>query len=653
MRACKAHWPAAVLLAEALALLLPRGGWWSVAGVVAVAAGGGILARQGTLSALYRALQTAIGLAGVAVLALWFAGRAGPWTHSPPLWWRMEDRIVLVIAAVLAAITLLVGLMAPRTPAGMGLRAWWRWVRRAAGRLDYLGPVVLGRTVGALLSRRPAVWEGDDRFRHLLMIGAPGTGKTSTVLAQIAWQDLLRMVKGGEIGLTVFEPKGEFAAQVYEAGRSLDLRAVLVDPRRTDSAVWNPLEGDPAKVAESVRTVLETMFGRQDAFFGNVQESASRNTVLLLKALRGDNLTFMDLLEHLWNQDKLAQAVAEYDRLPDAHPQLLSYFRSIVLKNPKWQEHTLGLQVQVQDLVINRSVNRVLSGRSSFNVDAHLADGGGVLCVGTALGDLSSKMGGLFGRLLLMSLQDAIFRRPGTERTRRPHVLLVDEAPMFINPRFGELLSMGRSYRVSIALAFQDLSQLELWSQGEGGKAFAGTVLGNCQTRMIFGGGTQPDALWFSRQLGMSPEVEKTHRVDSRGGSGESRRVIERTRVSTTEIIEQAPGRAWLQLVRHGQVRPPVQIVTSRPRWPPSRPGADPAIKPIGVVPVAAVAPSRVPGIGSRRRGPSGGAPSIAAPPTGGGVRPGVYVDTETGQIVAAPDSGETAAVAGVEEVPF
>lgn len=522
MKVWRAHWPAALLCGEALvvALLLPDGGWRTATGALALAAAADILARQGRLPVLYRALQTALAAAGAAVTAWWLASRAGPWTHSPPQWWAPEDRIVLVVAAGLAAIALLVGLAAPRTPAGESIRTWWRWVRRGTGRMDYLGPVVLGRTVGPPWSRRPAVWEGDDRYRHLLMIGAPGTGKTSTVLAQIAFQDLMRMVQGGEIGLTVFEPKGEFAERVYDAAKAMGLRAVLVDPRREDSAVWNPLEGDPDKVAESVRTVLETMFGRQDAFFGNVQESASRNTVLLLKALRGDDLTFVDVLEHLWNQDKLAQAVAAYDRLPHAHPHLLTYFRNIVLKNPKWQEHTLGLQIQVQDLVINRSVNRVLSGKSSFNVDAHLAGGGGVLCVGTALGDLSSKMGGLFGRLLLMSLQDAIFRRPGTERTRKPHVLLVDEAPMFINPRFGELLSMGRSYRVSIALAFQDLSQLELWSQGEGGKAFAGTVLGNCQTRMMFGGGTQPDALWFSRQLGMSPEVERTLRVDSRGGSG-------------------------------------------------------------------------------------------------------------------------------------
>ena len=640
------QWPAAVLTCELVAVWLwPRGGWWTVLAALVILLGLDQVARHGMVAVGYRVGQTIVGLVGAVVAVRWLGSRVGPWLHAPPTWWHIENEVLVGIAASTAAILLLVALFGGDTPGGRALRTWWRWVRCSAGRTDYLGPVVLGRAVGPVWNRPVVVWEGDDRYRNLVVIGAPGTGKTSMVMGPIAFQDLMRMVQRGEIGLTVFEPKGEFAERVYDAARALGLRAVLVDPRRADSAIWNPLEGDPDKVAESVRTVLQTMFGRQDAFFGNAQESASRNMVLLLKALRGDNLTFVDVLEHLWDQNKLVNAVAAYERLPNAHQHLAMYFRNIVLKNPKWQEHTLGLQIQMQDLVINHSVNRVLSGKSSFNIDAHLADGGGVLCVGTALGDLSSKMGGLFGRLLLMSFQDAIFRRPGVERTRKPHVLLVDEAPMFINPRFGELLSMGRSYRVSTVLAFQDLAQLELWSQGEGGKAFANTVLANCQSRMMFGGGTQEDALWFSRQLGMSPEVEKTQRVDSRGGSGESRRVIDRTRVGTTSIIEQRPGHAWLQLVRHGQIQPPVQIVGSRPRWP--QPKRDQAMNlntddPAATSPLVEDDALSAPDAQSRA-------------PTVKGVMPAVYVDLETGEVLAAATESQSPAVEpeAPEEVPF
>lgn len=95
----------------------------------------------------------------------------------------------------------------------------------------YLG---LRETYG---ERIPLALSDEERFRHLYVIGASGTGKT-TLLRNLIGQELL----AGE-GCGLIDPHGELAEAalgLVPPGRTSDI--ALIDLAATDRpAAWNPL----------------------------------------------------------------------------------------------------------------------------------------------------------------------------------------------------------------------------------------------------------------------------------------------------------------------------------------------------------------------------------------------------------------------------
>ena len=152
------------------------------------------------------------------------------------------------------------------------------------------------------LSGKDVVIPANDRYLNTLIGGSIGTGKTSRLLAPIIYQELQAikrsMGKGIPRGLTVLEPKGDLTDKAAEMCEDLGVPYVYINPLRDDTARFNPLEGDPMLVAEATRTVLSSIGGKQEAFFA-LNEIAARNTILLLKYTKGNNLSLPDVSKAL------------------------------------------------------------------------------------------------------------------------------------------------------------------------------------------------------------------------------------------------------------------------------------------------------------------------------------------------------------------
>ncbi len=337
-----------------------------------------------------------------------------------------------------------------------------------------------------------------DVFLHFLIMGPTGSGKTFGVIKPLAWQIIKYIVKIKKIGLTVVEPKGDLAEDIASWCKRHDISHVYINPLDENSAKFNPLQGDPQIVAESTRTVLKKLFGKQDAFFSQIQETAARNTILLLKRLHGDKLNLHDVVRVLRDQDKMREKVQLLERKTDPNDDLVQYFQKEVLGSLKgeYQKFAMGLRMQLEDLMGNDMLKQVITGESDINFDKHLEEGG-ILVVNTAMGPLG-KLGDAFGTFLIMHLQNAVFRRPGNEYTRTPHVLIIDEAPRYINPDFERLLTIGRSFRCACVLALQSLGQLEV----EERRGFTNIVMSNCRNKVVFGGLDEEDARKFEKEFG-------------------------------------------------------------------------------------------------------------------------------------------------------
>ncbi|WP_343273162.1 type IV secretory system conjugative DNA transfer family protein [Lentibacillus songyuanensis] len=347
----------------------------------------------------------------------------------------------------------------------------------------------------------PIKWQGDDCFTHMLVVGATRSGKTATILKPMIYQLLLMKKRGIPLGLSVVEPKGDVAQMVNDMCVEMDISVTHVDPFKSNTAKFNPMEGEINAVAEATVVVLKGLFGKQDAFFATVQELSARNVTKLLKELYDDKLDIIDVMNTLRDPDVLKKRVAEL-RARDGQTDLVHFFESELMGSmaDKYRQFVIGLRAQLENIVSNQALRHIMTGKGDIDIDKHFAEGG-VLAVNTALG-LLRKSGDAFGQFIIMHLQNGTFRRPGTERTRVPHFLIVDEYSRYINPDVEIFLSLAAEYRVAGVFATQSLGQLEIESGNLNAKAMKQAILTSCRNKLVFGGLSSEDAKEFAEEFG-------------------------------------------------------------------------------------------------------------------------------------------------------
>lgn len=352
------------------------------------------------------------------------------------------------------------------------------------------------------------MWGGDDPYTHLLCAGPTRCGKSATILTQICYQLLLQKRRGKKVGFSLIEPKGDLVRQVKEFCDVMEIPYIYIDPLSPDTHKFNVMEGDKEDVAEATVAVLQSLFGKQEAFFKTVQELSTRNVTKLLKEVRGDDLDLVDLLETLRDEKLLAKRVEELKR-KNPNSDLIPFFENELLGSLKdqYRKLVIGLRAQLENITSNEKLRYIISGKSDINLDKHFEEGG-VLLVNTALGDTKTS-GDAFGMFTLMHLQSATFRRKGTERTRVPHFLIVDEFSRYINPDIEMFLSIAASYRVAGVFAVQSLGQLEVESGKISGKAMKQAILTSCRNKIAFCGLSAQDAKEFAEEFGRDIVIQR------------------------------------------------------------------------------------------------------------------------------------------------
>ncbi len=342
----------------------------------------------------------------------------------------------------------------------------------------------------------------------MLIVGPTRCGKTATLLKPMIYQLLLQKKKGIPLGLSIVEPKGDVAAMVYELCLEMDIPCTYVDPANPNSDSFPVMKGDTDDVAEATVTVLKSMFGKQEAFFATVQELAGRNITKLLKRLYHDDVNLGDVLRTMRDPVLLEDKVTELAR-KEGETDLIQFFRSELLgaQREKYQQFVIGLRAQLENLTSNRHLEPILTGQSDFDMDRHFAEGG-VLAVSTAIGKLR-KAGDAFGQFVIMHLQSGTFRRPGTENTRVPHFMIVDEYSRYINPDVELFLSIAAEYKTAGIFAIQSLGQLEVEAGKINAKAMKQSIMTSCRSKVVFGGLSANDAMEFSREFGKKQIIRR------------------------------------------------------------------------------------------------------------------------------------------------
>ncbi|PDY76194.1 conjugal transfer protein TraG [Bacillus cereus] len=349
-------------------------------------------------------------------------------------------------------------------------------------------------------------------------------------------------------GITVIEPSNDLCQKVFklvQAHKIPESSIYYIDPTNPDTKNINILRGPVDKVAEVFAMVIQGLSESNNAFFEQAQRNHLKQHIYLLKLHNPQkDVTFDDLIdmyddvERVHRMHKLLKAQVEklYDFVQSgvaSRDQKNEYkiikgidewfdntirektgfqgepavyksgkYRGKPMHYDREEEYVKGLRNILKDLASNVLIRRVLFGKSDFDFDVHLEQGG-ILLVNTAKGELAD-LSNVLGKFVLLSMQNAVFRR---EPNISPyHHIIVDEFPDYVVRPFKEFPAQSRKYKVILTIASQTLSQLAL----DFTEQYMFTLLGSFRNKMIFGDVTPYDAKIFSDMFGETEEFKES-----------------------------------------------------------------------------------------------------------------------------------------------
>jgi len=309
----------------------------------------------------------------------------------------------------------------------------------------------------------------DQRLRHMHIIGATGTGK-STLLQNLIRQD----IEHGE-GVAVLDPHGDLIERLLEQIPEERYGDVIVfDPADTQSPVgFNILRARSETEKNIISSDLVAIFRRFSTSWGDQMTTVLGNSLLaLLESSR--IMTLVDLRRFL--------ADAQFRKtilggVADTH---IKYF---------WEKEFPMLRGNSQSSILTRldsflrpKLVRNIIGQEEGLDFADIIVSRKILLIKLAQGIIGEENAHLMGSLIVSKLHQVVMERQvQRENEREPFFLYLDEFQNFITPTMSAILSGARKYKLGLVLAHQDLRQL--WDYDT---ALANSVISNAATRVCF-----------------------------------------------------------------------------------------------------------------------------------------------------------------------
>lgn len=310
----------------------------------------------------------------------------------------------------------------------------------------------------------------DQRSRHMYVIGASGTGK-STLLLNLIRQDL----ESGD-GLAVLDPHGDLIDRILgfiPDGRLGDV--ILIDPGDAEFPIgFNILSAGSELEQTLLASDLVGTFQRLSMSWGDQMTSVLGNAILAF--LENDRSgTLVDLRRFLVEpsfRKEILQTVRD--------PEVVYFWeREFTLLRGKPQAPILTRL----DTFLRPKPIRYMVAQKDSKLDLRRAmDEGKIILCRLSHGAIGEENAYLLGTLLVSKFhQVAMSRQDIAEGERRPFYLYIDEFHHFVTESMASILSGARKYRLGLVLAHQDLRQLQSRSAD-----VTASVITNPCTRVCF-----------------------------------------------------------------------------------------------------------------------------------------------------------------------
>jgi hypothetical protein len=318
----------------------------------------------------------------------------------------------------------------------------------------------------------------DERRRHMYILGATGTGKSTMLLSMIN-SDL----KNG-IGIAVLDPHGDLIEEILN---------IIPKSRVKDVVYFNPddiaypmginllelskglNEEDTLRekefVTESIISLFHKVYGEK--YTGPRLEYILRNAIHTAFTVKGATLFTVNKL--LINS-KFRKSVVK--KLTDE--DLKEFWKQEFDKAGDYQQVSMVLPItnKIGRFLFSPTAKRILEQeKSTIDFDEIMNEGKILLC-NLSKGKIGEDNSKVLGIVMMAKLQLSSLKRARMKvEDRRDYYLYVDEFQNFATESFAQILSEARKYKLGAILAHQTTSQLEDQSLVNITLANTGTVI--------------------------------------------------------------------------------------------------------------------------------------------------------------------------------
>ena len=330
------------------------------------------------------------------------------------------------------------------------------------------------------------LWQ-QDRRRHLYLIGATGTGKT-TLLRHLMLTDLY-----SGAGFALIDPHGDIASDIADSIPMNRTRAtVYFDPADLSHPVgFNPVEQvHPDQRALRAAHIVATFEHIWRASWGPRMSYILENAVRLLIDAPGATLLGLPRL--------LTDPAYRAGLLKSCADPVIRRFWEVEYESYDTRFRTEAISPILNKIgaLLGSPVIRNIVGQSRSTIDiAGIMDTGGILIANLSKGRIGEGPAHLLGALLTTAIAQAAEARASIpEDERRDFTLIADEFQAYATESFASILSEARKYRLGLVLAHQILGHLP--------QSLRQAVLGNVGTILSFRIGAE-DAPLIAAELGL------------------------------------------------------------------------------------------------------------------------------------------------------
>ena len=330
------------------------------------------------------------------------------------------------------------------------------------------------------------------------------------------------------LGITTLSPDYESTEKMINVCKNFHIKYNIIDPANRGSIGLNPfVYDDPNTIAV---TISSTLNGIKSPDYDNYSEDVViqvlENLTILLKLIypqmNDGILPNMEDLLKLLNNFSLVQKMCEIlkkdHELAEEYSMLLTFFQKNFYPDGKgldnMEKYAFYISSRLENLLRSSKIKNILCNRhNNINFDESLKNGTFIF-ICTRRGDSGKFASTAFGLFFLISMQNAVLRRPGNEKTRIPHYLYIDEFPDFVTRDTETIFTMYRKYCVGTTISAQSISMFgtsgvtnvslgDVVKENSAMSKFNSTILSNCASKVYTGGAAPIDELqWWQKEIG-------------------------------------------------------------------------------------------------------------------------------------------------------